>query len=115
MKFVFDLDGTICTLTKDGSYDDVRPIHEMINVVNNLLTEGHRIVIFTARGMNSCNGDATLAEEKFREKTSAWLHNNYVYYHELIFGKPAADMYIDDKAICPMSFLSCVHTLLDDK
>jgi len=36
--------------------------------------------------------------------TEKWLKDNRVCYDELIFGKPAADVYVDDKAVLPEDF-----------
>lgn len=100
--FCFDLDGTICTYKQleDGSYDyvNVLPIEETRLKIVELFIEGHKIIILTARHMVSCNGDVNLVEQKMRKLTEDWLSKHKIPYHELIFGKPYADFYIDDKA-----------------
>ena len=40
------------------------------------------------------------------EITKEWLSNNDVNYHELHFGKPYADYYVDDKSVLLSSFLN---------
>jgi len=103
LTYVFDLDGTLCTLT-DGNYKDASPLTERIDVVNKLFWEGHQIVIFTARGMRSEKGDSTKAKEKWECLTKEQLENWGVCYHKLILGKPAGDIYIDDKCITDRDF-----------
>ena len=90
MIYCFDIDGTICTFT-DGNYEEAKPFNERIKIINNLKKEGHTIKLFTARG--STTG---IDWKEFTEKQlQTWGLN----YHELILGKPHADIFIDDKAI----------------
>jgi hypothetical protein len=87
--YCFDIDGTLCSKT-DGVYDQALPYHERIAIVNALYDAGHRIKLFTARG--STTG------LDWRELTERQLRSWNVRYHELILGKPEADVFIDDKA-----------------
>tara|TARA_B100001996_G_C18426970_1_gene502998 strand:- start:314 stop:616 length:303 start_codon:yes stop_codon:yes gene_type:complete len=87
-KFCFDLDGTLCTNT-EGDYLNASPLENRIEVVNKLFDEGNEIIIFTARG-STTNIDWTKQTEN---QLSEWN----VKYHKLLFGKPYADIYIDDK------------------
>lgn len=87
--YCFDIDGTLCTKT-DGRYEDAKPFLERIAVVNQLHAEGHVIKLFTARG--STTGI------NWRELTERQMADWGVAYHELIMGKPEADVFIDDKA-----------------
>jgi histidinol phosphatase-like enzyme len=96
MKYVFDIDGTICYDTK-GDYELAESKADAIDKVNKLYDEGHEIVYFTARGMGRTNNDATLASELFRELTEQQLDQWGCKYHQLIMGKPSGDFYIDDK------------------
>lgn len=107
MKLVIDIDGTLTLPDDSGSpdYAAAKPRKLAIKKVNELWTEGHAIVLFTARGMNSCDGDARAAEEKYRELTEEWLRTNRVNYDELVFGKPSADYYVDDKNMDLLSFM----------
>ncbi|MBN1451863.1 MAG: hypothetical protein JW963_12675 [Anaerolineales bacterium] len=89
--FCFDIDGVIATLAPVTNYDQAQPQRETIELINRLYDQGHRIILFTARG--SATGiDWT---EITRRQMAEWG----VKYHELRFGKPAADFYIDDKLI----------------
>lgn len=88
--YCIDIDGTICTNT-DGEYETAHPYFDAIKKVNQLYDDGHKIVLFTARG--------TTTRIDWTELTKTQLTDWKVKYHELLFGKPYADYYIDDKAI----------------
>lgn len=103
MKFVFDLDGTLCTIT-DGDYLRAQPIQLRIEKVNKLYDRGNNIVIMTARGMGRSNGDINIAKSLFEELTKTQLKEWGVKFHQLILGKPAADYYIDDKGVNDVEF-----------
>lgn len=95
MIYCFDLDGTLCSLT-DGQYEVAEPFVDRIRHVNKLFDEGHTIKIFTARGATSKIPRQSLTERQLEE----WG----VKHHELIMGKPDADLFIDDKAVHSDSF-----------
>ncbi len=95
MKYCFDIDGTICTNT-NGDYGKAQPLTNRIKIVNNLFDEGHQIIMFTARG-STTNFDWT---DLTRQQLKEWGVN----YHKLIFGKPEADIFVDDKAISDKLF-----------
>jgi hypothetical protein len=88
--YCFDIDGTVCTNT-EGKYADAQPFYDTIAQVNRLFAEGHRILLYTARG-------ATTGID-WRDLTERQLAEWNVRYHELFMGKPTADIYIDDKGI----------------
>jgi len=87
--YCFDLDGTLCTNT-EGGYDQARPYPERIRHLRALRRAGHEIVICTARGTKTGINWAALT----RRQLARWK----VPYDRLYFGKPYADIYIDDKA-----------------
>lgn len=89
-RYCFDLDGTLCT--QEGlNYEGAEPIASRIETVNALFDSGHEVTIFTARGSGT--------GIDYEELTTVQLAKWGVKFHKLIFGKPAADSYIDDKAI----------------
>ena len=98
MKYVFDIDGTICTQT-DGRYEDAVPIKDRIKKINELYDAGNEIVFMTARGMGRNNGDHVLAYRDFYVLTHGQLEEWGVKFHNLILGKPVADLFVDDKGI----------------
>ena len=98
MNYCFDLDGTICDtpLRPDDNkpgYLESTPIPFMVDQVNRLFDEGHKIIIMTARGRGSGIDWTQLTIEQ--------LDRWGVKYHELepMFHKPTADLFIDDKGI----------------
>jgi hypothetical protein len=90
LTYCFDIDGTICSNT-DGDYESAVPDSLAIAKVLALYEEGHTIKLFTARG-------ATTGID-WRDVTAGQMEKWGVKYHELIMGKPHADIFIDDKAI----------------
>ncbi len=90
MIYCFDIDGTICTNT-DGDYKNAEPSESVILKVNKLFNEGNTIYFYTARGATT--------GINWREITEKQLNKWNVKYHKIFFGKPTADVYIDDKCI----------------
>ena len=100
MRIVFDLDGVICELKKPSeSYADVIPKNDVIEKMTDLKKDGHYLIIHTGRHMKTCDGDVSKVIEKIGKITEDWLEKWKVPYDELIFGKPYADIYIDDLGI----------------
>lgn len=99
-KIVFDVDDTICSNIRRLSYENCVPDFEVIKKINHLHDDlGFTIVLHTARGMVSCNGDIDKIIEKNKKVLEDWLAKYDVHYDELIFCKPIADLYVDDKAL----------------
>ena len=100
MRIVFDLDGVICELKKPSeSYSEVSPKKKVIQKMRNLKDQGHYLIIHTGRHMRTCNGDVAKVIEKIGKITEEWLDKWNVPYDELVFGKPYADIYIDDLGV----------------
>ena len=96
MNYCFDLDGTICNtpiINDKPAYHEANPIPFMVEQVNRLFDEGHKIIIMTARGRGS--------GKNWTDWTIKQLDMWGVKYHELepMFHKPTADLFIDDKGI----------------
>jgi len=102
MKYVFDIDGTICNSFND--YKLSSPIMSRISQINKLYDEGNVIVYHTARGMGRLKDNSDAADIMFRGLTESQLFEWGCKYHELILGKPSADVYVDDKAIKDTDF-----------
>ena len=98
MKYVVDIDGTICSIT-DGKYEDAIPNEGRIAKINKLYDEGNQIIYLTARGMGRSGDNADLAKETFYELTKNQLDRWGCKYHKLVLGKPSGDYYIDDKGM----------------
>ena len=97
MKYVFDIDGTICK--EEGDVISRKPYIERINKINKLYDEGHEIVYMTARGLKSGRG-----ETYYRPITEGQLKSWGCKYHELSFKIHDADFFIDDKGISDTDF-----------
>jgi len=95
MKYVFDIDGVVCTDTM-GNYPEAKPYQDRIAIINNLHEKGNTIILFTARGSVTGIGWSSLTKEQL----SKWK----VKYDWLIFGKPDGDIFIDDKGMNSSEF-----------
>ncbi len=94
--FCFDLDNVICK-TSANYYSHSKPIKSSIKTINKIHENGNKIIIFTARGMSTFNGNILKAKKKYFKMTEQQLKRWGVKYSKLILGKPAYDMIIDDK------------------
>lgn len=90
-RFVFDIDGVIAKIHPYNDYAKSEPNVDMINVINKLYQMNNEIILLTARGY--------VTGIDWEETTKKQLKNWGLHYHELHFGKPNADYYIDDKMI----------------
>ena len=99
-KFCFDLDGTICHIKKeDQHYIDVDPLPGSVETLQRLKSEGHYIIIMTARNMLTYNNNVGKIIANQSPIVLEWLSKHQIPYDEIHFGKPLADFYVDDKAI----------------
>lgn len=95
----FDLDNVICKTNDTKNYKKSQPIKKNIKVINLLYNKGYKVIIFTARYMGRCKGNAKLAEKKIKPLTIKQLKSWGVKYDEIFFGKPSYDLFVDDKAM----------------
>ena len=105
MNFIFDIDGTICTQS-NPDYENAKPFVERIAKINQLYIDGHTIIFQTARGMGRSNNNQKEAINLMYEFTKKQLDGWGVKYHELFLGKPAGDIYIDDKGVSDEDFFT---------
>jgi len=105
MTYVFDIDGTICSLT-DGNYELASPFQERIDKINKLHDEGHKIIFHTARGMGRHNNNRIYAAAEFWIFTHEQLKKWGVKFDDIFLGKPSGDLYIDDKGIKDEDFFA---------
>ena len=91
MVIYVDIDETICRTPESRDYSLAVPIVSNIKKVNEYYDAGHTIVYWTARG--------TTSGIDWREVTEKQFEDWGVKYHELNFGKPVYDLFIDDKNI----------------
>jgi CMP-N-acetylneuraminic acid synthetase len=89
--FAFDMDGVLATLVADGDYTVARPNTPAVSLVKQLKAAGNRIVVYTARGGKT--------GRDWGETTKRQLQSWGVPHDELLFGKPPADYYVDDRML----------------
>jgi hypothetical protein len=90
MKYMVDIDGTICN-SPSSNYSESMPIVQRITKINELFDQGNEIHYWTARGGNS--------GKDWSEFTKVQLAYWGCKYTTLNFNKPTYDIWIDDKAI----------------
>lgn len=98
MRIFVDIDDTICHSAIDGDYSTAQPDFARIGRINDLYVSGNTIIYWTARG--------TQTGIEWKDITERQLENWGVKYHELWFGKPVYDLFIDDKNINSSAFFS---------
>ena len=99
MRVCVDIDGVICNFkNKNQSYSDVEPIDGAVEKINNLRANGHYIILYTARRMKTHNSNLGLVINDIGKITIDWLEKYGIEYDEIYFGKPWANVYIDDNA-----------------
>jgi len=102
MRICFDLDNTIVTYPSiPGDYSTVKPIEKIITFMRKLKSDGNTIIIYTARRMKTHNHNSAAALADIGEITFKTLRDFDIPFDEIVFGKPIADIYIDDKSINP--------------
>ena len=106
MKYVVDIDGTICDKLDNQDYESSSPKRDRIALINKLYDEGHYIVYLNARGLRRSRTNQTGADPRFRDITELQLKEWGCKYHELFLGKPSGDIYIDDKGINDNDFFN---------
>lgn len=89
LKVCCDIDGIIAAKTPENDYNMAYPLENNIRILNKLYERGFHIILFTARGYKT--------GINWKEVTIRQMKEWNVHYHELLFGKPDADIYIDDK------------------
>jgi capsule biosynthesis phosphatase len=99
MRICIDLDGVICELRQPGqSYGELMPIPGAVDKIRTLRQAGHYIIIATARHMQTCGGNVGQVIARQGQVTLEWLSRYAIEYDEIHFGKPHAQVYIDDNA-----------------
>tara|TARA_Y100000294_G_C8444292_1_gene292084 strand:+ start:233 stop:589 length:357 start_codon:yes stop_codon:yes gene_type:complete len=96
MILCFDLDNVVCA-TKNIKYKKAKPIFKTIKLINKAYALGFKIIIFTGRYYGTCGGNLKKIIKMDNGITKKQLKKWGVRYHSLLFGKPAFDVYVDDK------------------
>lgn len=85
-----DIDGILTMEIKGWGYRIYQkrtPNLSNIEMINELKNKGYHVILHTARYPVD------------KVVTTKWIKENKILYDEIIFGKPQADAYIDDKAL----------------
>jgi capsule biosynthesis phosphatase len=97
LRICFDFDNTLVTFPKKANdYTTVEPIKKNIEFLKYLKSFGHEIIIYTARKMSSMNGNLGKVNASIGKITFDTLEKFDIPYDEIYFGKPNANIYIDD-------------------
>jgi capsule biosynthesis phosphatase len=100
MRIVIDLDGTICPIKEtEGYYQDLVPLDGAVERIKDLKKAGHYIIISTARNMATQESNLGKVIKNIGKVTLDWLEKYEIPYDEIYFGKPNAQVYIDDRAL----------------
>ena len=88
MKYCFDLDGTICDtpLRKSDNkpgYLESTPFPFMVEQVNKLYDDGHKIIIMTARGRGSGIDWTGLTTEQLTRWVLSTMNSNLCFINQL--------------------------------
>lgn len=101
MLIFVDIDDTICYYDNSNTtldYSHAKPYDERIQKINKLYEEGNTIVYWTARG--------TKSGIRWFNITLEQLNKWGCKFNELRMGKPAYDLFIDDKNINSETFFN---------
>ena len=99
-RYCFDLDNTLVTFPKiQNDYSSVEPIQKNIELLRYLKRFGHTIIIYTARRMKTHKGNVGKIMQDIGKTTFDTLLKFDIPYDEIYFGKPEANVYIDDLAL----------------
>lgn len=116
MRIAIDLDGTICPIKQPGeSYAALEPLTDAVERIRQLRTVGHYIIIVTARNMATCESNLGKVMKNVGKITLEWLDRHGIEYDEIYFGKPNAEVYIDDRAIRFVDWGQITDVLLEQK
>lgn len=100
MRICIDLDGVICKLRGPGqSYAELEPVPGAVEKLKQLKAAGHYLIIATARHMKTCEGNVGRVIARQGAVTLEWLRRHGIEYDEIHFGKPHAQIYLDDNAM----------------
>lgn len=82
-----DIDGVVCDSGPTLDYSGSPPIPGAVEALAELRRAGFVIVLCTARHFNHW------------QTTVNWLDRHAIAYDQLVFGKPPARWYVDDRAV----------------
>ena len=100
MRVCIDIDGTLCEIRQaHQSYADVQPLAGAVEQLKAMRDAGYYIILATARHMKTCDSNVGMVIARQGKTLLQWLDEHQIEYDEIWFGKPNADLYIDDRAL----------------
>lgn len=100
LRLAIDLDKTLCFLKKPNEeYIDVLPLPNAVETMKAFKERGYYLIVFTARGMATCDGKIGLINKVRVPVMVEWLNKHEIPFDEIVIGKPHCDFFIDDKNI----------------
>ena len=110
---VVDVDGTLCPIKgPDESYADLPVEPSMLQRLIEMKQDGWRIIISSARGMRTYDGNQGEIAAHVLPTLLDWLKRHQVPFDEVWIGKqwPGHDgFYVDDRTVRPREFIE--HSL----
>lgn len=106
---VVDIDGTICPIKQSHEqYADLKPEPLILARLKALHADGWHIILHTARGMRSNDGNPGKIAKNVGPDLLKWLAQHDIPFDELHLAKPwpgHRGVYIDDRAVRPREFV----------
>ncbi|MEM6828172.1 MAG: capsular biosynthesis protein [Pseudomonadota bacterium] len=106
---VVDIDGTLCPVKGPGeAYADMVPEPRMLAKIKAFHAEGWAIILYSARGMRSNDGNPGKIMKNVGPDMLNWLARYEIPFDELHLAKPwpaREGFYIDDRAVRPREFV----------
>lgn len=110
---VIDIDGTLCPIKREGeSYADLQPEPHLVARLRALHADGWRIILASARGMRTYDGNVGEITLHVLPTLTDWLKRHDIPFDELHVGKPwpgHEGFYVDDRSVRPREFVE--HSL----
>ena len=117
-SFVFDIDGTLCPIKKEGEkYEELIPYQNIVDKLRYYKKRGAKIILFTSRNMNTYQGNIGVINKNTARVLLDWLDRWNIPYDEILYGKPwpgYKGFYVDDRTIRPDEFLQYSVEELDN-
>ena len=106
---VVDIDGTICPIKQSHeSYGDLLPEPLMLARLRELHADGWHIILHSARGMRSNDGNPGQIAKNVTPVLLNWLAEHDIPFDELHMAKPwpgHKGVYVDDRSVRPREFV----------
>ena len=106
---VVDIDGTICPIKQSHEqYGDLIPEPRMLARLRALHADGWHIILHSARGMRSNDGNPGKIAKNVTPVLLKWLAEHDIPFDELHMAKPwpgHQGVYVDDRSVRPREFV----------